>query len=972
MMPPTPDDADKITQFQRLAQSSSREAAAAQAAGDLPGARAWAERAHRLAPQDAAISLTLASLHLRCGQPDAALRLLDALAATQDRREVWLALAAARHAVADAPGAAQALAAALSGHVLPDWPGLDALAGAITRANGAANGVTGWCGIAPDGRARVSVAGAVVLVDGALWPADAVLPQTGRFAALLGQTSLLGGVADLAVLHRLVGLVQDRDGLAGWAWYPRNPDADPVLWVCDARGRRLRVVAADQRAQAAQALDRPRRFQVPRAALQHMTPPLRVVDGTGQALAGSPIDPFAGQRAAMAAARSVARAWPLNPAARPVLDRLTPAPAAETGPPAHAAAQPDRPVVVVVPVYGDAAATRICLRSVLAALPDWASLLVVDDAAPDAELAAMLDRLAGQGRLTLLRHAENQGFPAAVNTGLRAVAGQGGADVILLNSDTVVASGWIAGLRAAVHAAADIATATPLSNDAGFVSFPDPRGGNPMPADLPALARLAARIGTAPVDVPTGVGFCLYIRREALAQVGLLRAGAFGTGYGEENDFCLRARHLGWRHIVVPRVFVAHRGGASFGDRRPAQMMAHLARLETLYPGYHALVAGFLAADTLAPARHALALGRLQAGGGRASVLLVTHDQGGGVARAVAARAEALRAQGLRPLLLLPSPGGVVLAEHPHAPRAVRFPLAAAGGPGLADLAAGLRALRPAWMEVHHLHGHHPDLVDLARRLGIPADWHVHDYAAICPRVTLVGPQRRYCGEPTDIAACESCIDDAGRADGRQIGVAALRQDSAQALLSARRVVVPSADAARRLRRHIPGLTVAVQPLDHAALTAPFAPPQGARRRVCVIGGLGVDKGYDVLLACARDAVLRDLALEFVLVGGTDDDDRLLATGRCWVTGRYHDDAAVALVRAQAAQLALLPSIWPETWCYTLGIAWQAGLRAAVFDLGALAERVRAGGAGWVLPLGLAPGAINQALLTVDPWGGDR
>ena len=77
-------------------------------------------------------------------------------------------------------------------------------------------------------------------------------------------------------------------------------------------------------------------------------------------------------------------------------------------------------------------------------------------------------------------------------------------------------------------------------------------------------------------------------------------------------------------------------------------------------------------------------------------------------------------------------------------------------------------------------------------------------------------------------------------------------------------------------------------------------------------------------------------------------------------------------MRAQAAQLALLPSIWPETWCYTLGIAWQAGLRAAVFDLGALAERVRAGGAGWVLPLGLAPGAINQALLTVDPWGGDR
>jgi hypothetical protein len=121
------------------------------------------------------------------------------------------------------------------------------------------------------------------------------------------------------------------------------------------------------------------------------------------------------------------------------------------------------------------------------------------------------------------------------------------------------------------------------------------------------------------------------------------------------------------------------------------------------------------------------------------------------------------------------------------------------------------------------------------------------------------------------------------------------------------------------------------------------------------------------LLACARDAVLRGLALEFVLVGHSHDDRRLLDTGRVRVTGTYREGEGEMLVRAQRPHLAWLPSVWPETWCFTLGVAWRAGLRAAVFDIGAQAERVRATGHGWLLPLGLPAAAINNALLAVEP-----
>ena len=61
-----------------------------------------------------------------------------------------------------------------------------------------------------------------------------------------------------------------------------------------------------------------------------------------------------------------------------------------------------------------------------------------------------------------------------------------------------------------------------------------------------------------------------------------------------------------------------------------------------------------------------------------------------------------------------------------------------------------------------------------------------------------------------------------------------------------------------------------------------------------------------------------------------------------FITGEYKDDDAIALIRAQNAHLAFIPSVWPETWCFALSRAWQAGLKVAAFDLGAQAERIAA------------------------------
>ena len=369
-----------------------------------------------------------------------------------------------------------------------------------------------------------------------------------------------------------------------------------------------------------------------------------------------------------------------------------------------------------------------------------------------------------------------------------------------------------------------------------------------------------------------------------------------------------------------------------------------------------------VAAASSAPARRRLDLAQWRDGKGPA-VVLVTHNDGGGVERRVQASIASHEASGRRAIVLRParSPTGSaqVVAAGGSLPE-LRFELPRER----AALLRLLSELQPVAAELHHLLNHDAAVFEIIRALGIPYDAHVHDYAWFCPRIALVGRDDRYCGEPApDI--CQSCVTELGNYLNEDITIAALLERSTAILSGAQRIIAPSDDAANRLGRHFPGISPVVVP--HEDDNAVAEPPRVAYRdgtvRICVAGAIGLHKGYDVLLACARDAQRRDLDLTFVVAGTTIDDQRLIDTGRAFVTGPYQPDEAVALIRAQNAALALLPSIWPETWCLGLTELWRAGLRVAAFDLGAPAERIRRTGRGFLLPLHLAPAAINDTLL---------
>jgi GT2 family glycosyltransferase len=202
-----------------------------------------------------------------------------------------------------------------------------------------------------------------------------------------------------------------------------------------------------------------------------------------------------------------------------------------------------------------------------------------------------------------LGNAENLGFVRTANRGMQLTRG----DVVLLNSDTEVTRGWLHGLGRCLAADTAIATATPWTNNGEIASLPRFCAANPVPADAEAVAAVVAGAGPARYpELPTAVGFCMAVARRAIDRLGLFDETLFGTGYGEENDFSMRARDAGMRNVLCDDVYVVHLGGRSFGPLGVKPGEDSMRRLLSRHPGYLEQVQDFIAADPLAERRRAI------------------------------------------------------------------------------------------------------------------------------------------------------------------------------------------------------------------------------------------------------------------------------------------------------------------------------------------------------------------------------
>jgi GT2 family glycosyltransferase len=266
-------------------------------------------------------------------------------------------------------------------------------------------------------------------------------------------------------------------------------------------------------------------------------------------------------------------------------------------------------VDIIVPVYNGFEIVKKCLMSIFSCTLDIPyRVIIVDDSSTDSELEDYLDHVtASQENVLLIRNEENLGFVSSINKALSYSEG----DVVIFNSDAFVTRDWLRKLHACAYGDEKIGTVTPLSNNADIFSVPEFCKNNTLPPNYgiqefaSVVEKAAAENGLAYHEVPVGVGFCMYIKRVVLNEIGIFDE-AFGRGYGEEIDFCLRASSRGYYHVVCPFVFVFHVGTASFGIKPEELIARNVNLLIERYPDYRERISTFIMRNPLLPVQKSI------------------------------------------------------------------------------------------------------------------------------------------------------------------------------------------------------------------------------------------------------------------------------------------------------------------------------------------------------------------------------
>jgi O-antigen biosynthesis protein len=222
-----------------------------------------------------------------------------------------------------------------------------------------------------------------------------------------------------------------------------------------------------------------------------------------------------------------------------------------------------------------------CLNSVDRARIGRERLILVDDGS-DSETRDWLRSyaLANADRTALLRRGSAGGYTIAANVGLRE---SNAPNVVMLNSDVIVPRGWLKKLHDGAHAGLEIGLVGPLSNAASYQSVPQltaPDGGflvNILPPKMSVdqMDALCGQIGDGLyARVPALNGFCMLIRRAVIDRIGLFDEATFPEGYGEENDYCLRAADAGFSAAIACNSYVYHAKSRSYTSARRNQLAA--------------------------------------------------------------------------------------------------------------------------------------------------------------------------------------------------------------------------------------------------------------------------------------------------------------------------------------------------------------------------------------------------------------
>ena len=646
-------------------------------------------------------------------------------------------------------------------------------------------------------------------------------------------------------------------------------------------------------------------------------------------------------------------------------------------------------VDIIVPVYNAYDFTYNCIRSVLKYTElNTHTLLLINDKSPDESISPMLRMYKEENQdrnIVLLENEENKGFVSTCNRGMQ----YSDNDVILLNSDAEVTKNWIQKLQKCAYSNEYIATVTPLTNNGTICSVPNFGVDNDLPRymTLEEYAELIEKISKKRYpELTTANGFCMYIKRTVIDELGVFDDVTFVKGYGEENDFCYRALDHGYTHVLCDDTFIYHKGTQSFTKENLSKTRAeiieeHMERLRQKHPIYVQKTDAFIAMNPLRDIQENVRINTVLFNKKKILYLVNEWEENmnmtGGASVHIKDIIEKNITENIASFVLAPDQSDLsrfklFLYTDEVAKEIAYFEtdifqygqIHYTNQDYIKMLESIFNASGFDVLHVHHFLWQTFDVINFAKKNDIYSIITLHDLYMICPSVNMLY-EDVFC-EYNPKKDCAKCLKEKY---GVNSDILNNWQNTCYNVLKKfDKIIVPSEDTKRHYKKMYNDLRIEV--VEHGVDVINVTQKERGEKTtfdIAFVGAMAAHKGSNILKQLIKTS--GNPILKFHLLGKANDEELEKNHSNYRNHGPYARGELSQLLVDNHIDLVCILAPWPETYSYTLTETYMAKVPVLAFDIGAVGDRIKKDKQGWVLPVS---STVNQILEKISEIKEDK
>jgi GT2 family glycosyltransferase len=639
---------------------------------------------------------------------------------------------------------------------------------------------------------------------------------------------------------------------------------------------------------------------------------------------------------------------------------------------------------IIIPLYNGYDFFKECFESVLSNTDAKSyRLILVNDCSTEVALLDYLKDIEAKKleNVLVLHNKENLGFIGSVNNGMSQSKDN---DVLLLNSDTVVTKNWLDKIIKCAYSRNNIGTVTPFSNNATLVSFPNQWKDNNFPAhqDAESLNSLIEKSSLKLYpEIPSPVGFCMFIKREILKKAGFFDR-IYGKGYGEENDFGMRAYRLGYKHVLDDTTFIHHKGSLSFDtikEEKKKLIEKNSITLHSRYPELNELLLTFDKEKTLLPVYENIKINLETLNLSKKGILFVSvADPEEHITGALLHIQHLIKnvSDDYNKYVIFKQENKLKLILYSNEFDKIQFDFPFYEKFSIENFHH--EEIESIWefilskFNIDIVHFQTPQdlplsLFPLSKKLGKIVYYTAHDFFLYCPTFILTRYNKKsekeiFCNFESDPNICNECIK-------YKMGINNLSLDfmhkrkafiKNEIIPAIDKLFCPSAFLKENLVKLFPNQIhpekcfIIEHGLDKANDKKPAestAKLADSKINVAFLGNFSEIKGAKIFAQLVKNLSAEN-NLHFYIIGSIGDEQTLNTLKpykKLTIIGEYTNSNLEQILTENNIHVTLLLSICPETFSFTLSESWYYKLPAIALELGSLGQRISQNNAGWII-----------------------